>query len=68
MQCGSRVAESPSAALLSVREYPAPSGETRSCAGAIGAIRERLDGERLAMGEEDFAGLRADSPGREPKS
>lgn len=57
----------PVAVLLSASEYLALSGETRSFVEAIGAIRDRLEVERLGIGHEDFAGLRDDSPGREAK-
>jgi prevent-host-death family protein len=55
----------PVAVLLSASEYLALSGERRSFVQAIDAIRERLGVDRLGIGDEEFAGLRDDSPGRE---
>jgi len=55
----------PVAVLLSASEYLTLSGESRSFAEAIGAIRERLEVEQLGIEDKDFAGLRDDSPGRE---
>ncbi len=55
----------PVAVLLSASEYLALSGERPSFVQAIDAIRERLDVDRLGIGDKEFDGLRDDSPGRE---
>lgn len=54
----------PVAVLLSASEYLSLTGERSSFAEAIADVRKRLDVERLAIGDEDFAGLRERSSGR----
>ena len=55
----------PVAVLLSASGYLALASEAPSFLEAVGAVRERLGVERLEIGDEDFVGLRDESPGRE---
>ena len=53
------------AVLLSASEYLSLTGERPSFAEAIDRIRKRLDVNELGIGDEEFEGLREESPGRE---
>lgn len=55
----------PVAVLLSTSGYLALAGEAPSFLAAVDVVRERLGVERLGIGDEDFARLRNESPGRE---
>jgi len=55
----------PVAVLLSAAEYLALTGERPLFVEALAGVRERLEVESLGIGEEDFEGLRDESPGRE---
>jgi len=51
--------------LLSASGYLALASEAPSFLEAVRAVRERLGVERLEIGDEDFVGLRDESPGSE---
>ena len=51
--------------LLSASEYLSLTGERPSFVEAIDRIRKRLGVNELGIGEEEFEGLREESPGRE---
>ena len=53
------------AVLLSASEYLSLTGDRTSFVEAIDRIRKRLDVNELEIGDEEFAGLREASPGRE---
>lgn len=53
------------AVLLSASEYLTLRGDRPSFVEATRRVRERLDVESLGIGDEEFAGLREESPGRE---
>jgi prevent-host-death family protein len=53
------------AVLLSASEYLSLTGDRPSFVEAIDRIRKRLDVNELDIGDEEFAGLREKSPGRE---
>jgi prevent-host-death family protein len=53
------------AVLLSASEYLSLTGDRPSFVEAIDRIRKRLDVNELEIGDEEFAGLREESPGRE---
>jgi prevent-host-death family protein len=53
------------AVLLSASEYLSLTGNRPSFVEAIDRIRKRLDVNELEIGDEEFAGLREESPGRE---
>ena len=53
------------AVLLSASEYQSLTGDRPSFVEAIDRIRKRLDVNELEIGDEEFAGLREESPGRE---
>ena len=53
------------AVLLSASEYLSLTGDRPSFVEAIDRIRKRLDVNELEIGDEEFAGLREKSPGRE---
>lgn len=55
----------PVAVLVSASQYLALTGERPSFAQSVAAIRARLEVEHLGIGDEDFAGLRDESAGRE---
>ncbi len=55
----------PVAVLLSAAEYSAITGESASFIDAVSRVRERLDVDRLGIGDAEFEGLREESPGRE---
>ncbi|MDJ0851702.1 MAG: type II toxin-antitoxin system Phd/YefM family antitoxin [Myxococcota bacterium] len=55
----------PVAVLLSAAEYLALTGNQPSFVDATRVVRERLDVDSLGIGDEDFEGLRDESPGRE---
>ncbi|MFQ5698499.1 MAG: type II toxin-antitoxin system Phd/YefM family antitoxin [Myxococcota bacterium] len=55
----------PVAVLLSSSGYLALTGERPSFLEAVDLVRERLSVDRLGIGDEEFEGLRDDSPGRE---
>jgi prevent-host-death family protein len=55
----------PVAVLLSASEYLSLTGERPSFVEAIDRIRKRLDVNELGIGDEEFEGLREESPGRE---
>ena len=55
----------PVAVLLSASEYLSLTGERPSFVEAIDRIRNRLDVNELGIGDEEFEGLREESPGRE---
>lgn len=55
----------PVAVLLSAAEYLALTGERPSFVEALHHLRERLEVEDLGIGNEEFEGLRDESPGRE---
>ena len=55
----------PVAVLLSAAEYLALTGERPSFVAALHHLRERLEVEDLGIGNEEFEGLRDESPGRE---
>lgn len=55
----------PVAVLLSAAEYLALRGERPPFVEALTRLRERLQVEDLAIGDEEFEGLRDESPGRE---
>ena len=55
----------PVAVLLSAAEYLMLTGERPSFVEAIDRVRERLGVDALEIGDEEFAGLRDESPGRE---
>ncbi len=55
----------PVAVVLSAAQYLALVGEGPSFEAAIDDIRARLGVDRLGIGDEDFAGLREKSAGRE---
>lgn len=55
----------PVAVVLSAAQYLALVGEGPSFKAAIDELRARLGIDRLGIGDEDFAGLRHRSPGRE---
>ena len=53
------------AVLLSASEYLALTGDRPSFVEATRSVRERLEVESLGIGDEEFEGLRDESPGRE---
>ena len=53
------------AVLLSASEYLTLTGDRPSFVEAARRVRERLDVESLGIGDEEFEGLRDESPGRE---
>ena len=53
------------AVLLSAAEYLMLTGERPSFVEATNRVRERLGVDALEIGDEEFAGLRDESPGRE---
>ena len=55
----------PVAVLLSASEYLALTGERPSFVEAVDRVRDRLGVDQLGIGDEEFEGLRDDSPGRE---
>jgi prevent-host-death family protein len=55
----------PVAVLLSASQYLSLTGERPSFVEAIDRVRKRLDVSELGIGDEEFAGLRDESPGRE---
>ncbi len=55
----------PVAVLLSASEYLALTGERPSFVEAVARVRDRLGVDQLGIGDEEFEGLRDDSPGRE---
>lgn len=55
----------PVAVLLSAAEYLALTRERPPFVEALAEVRERLDVEGLGIGDEDFEGLRDESPGRQ---
>jgi prevent-host-death family protein len=55
----------PVAVLLSAAEYLALTGERPFFVEALAVVRERLGVDDLGIGDEDFEGLRDESPGRE---
>ena len=55
----------PVAVLLSAAEYLALTGERPLFVEALAGVRERLEVESLGIDDEDFEGLRDESPGRE---
>jgi prevent-host-death family protein len=55
----------PVAVLLSAAEYLALTGERPLFVEALTSVRERLDVDGLGIGDEEFEGLRDESPGRE---
>jgi prevent-host-death family protein len=55
----------PVAVLLSASEYLALTGDRPSFMEVAGRVRERLDVESLGIGDDEFEGLRDESPGRE---
>ena len=55
----------PVAVLLSATEYRALTGERPSFVEAIDRVRNRLAVDDLGIGDEEFEGLRDESPGRD---
>lgn len=55
----------PVAVLLSAAEYLALTDERPSFSEALHRLRADLHVEELGIGDEEFGGLRGDSPGRE---
>jgi prevent-host-death family protein len=55
----------PVAVLLSATEYLALTGERPLFVESLNRLRKRLDVEDLGIGDEEFEGLRDESPGRE---
>lgn len=55
----------PVAVLLSATEYLMLKGERPSFVAAIGRVRDRLGVDDLGIGDDEFEGLRDESPGRE---
>jgi prevent-host-death family protein len=55
----------PVAVLLCAPEYLALTGERPPFIEALNRLRERLEVEDLGIGDEEFEGLRDESPGRE---
>lgn len=55
----------PVAVLLSASEYSTLTGERPSFVEATRQIRERLEVDRLDIGDADFENLREESPGRD---
>jgi prevent-host-death family protein len=55
----------PVAVLLSATEYLTLTGERPSFVEAINRVRDRLEVDELGIGDEEFEGLRDESPGRE---
>jgi prevent-host-death family protein len=55
----------PVAVLLSASKYLALTGERPSFVDRVAAVRARLDVDQLGIGDEEFAGLREESAGRE---
>jgi prevent-host-death family protein len=55
----------PVAVLLSAAEYLALTGERPPFIEALHRVRERLEVENLGIGDDEFEGLRDESPGRE---
>lgn len=55
----------PVAVLLSAAEYLALTRERPPFVEALHRVRERLEVENLGIGDEEFEGLRDESPGRE---
>jgi prevent-host-death family protein len=53
------------AVVLSASDYVALTSDRPSFVEAVGAIRDRLDVDRLGIGDEVFEGLRGETPGRE---
>ncbi len=53
------------AVIMSASDYLALTGERPSFIEAAERVRERLDIDSLGIGDEEFAGLRDDAPGRE---
>ena len=53
------------AVLLSASEYLTLTGDRPSFVEATRRVRERLDVASLGIGDEEFEGLRDESPGRE---
>ena len=53
------------AVLLSASEYLTLTGDRPSFVEATRRVRDRLDVESLGIGDEEFEGLRDESPGRE---
>jgi prevent-host-death family protein len=55
----------PVAVLISASEYSAITGDRSSFMEAMRQVRERLRVDELEIGDEEFEGLREESPGRE---
>ncbi len=55
----------PVAVLLSATEYLTLTGERPSFVEATARIRDRMGVDQLGIGDEEFEGLRDESPGRE---
>jgi prevent-host-death family protein len=55
----------PVAVVLSAAQYLALAGDGASFRAAIDRVRTRHGVDDLGIGDEDFAGLRESSPGRE---
>jgi prevent-host-death family protein len=55
----------PVAVLLSAAEYLALTGERPPFIEALHRVRDRLEVENLGIGDDEFEGLRDESPGRE---
>jgi len=55
----------PVAVLLSAAEYLALTRERPFFVEALAVVRERLGVDDLGIGDEEFEGLRDESPGRE---
>ena len=55
----------PVAVLLSAAEYLALTGERPFFVEALAVVRKRLGVDGLGIGDEEFEGLRDESPGRE---
>ena len=55
----------PVAVLLSATEYLSLTGERPSFVEAIDRVRHRLGVDELGIGDDEFEGLRDESPGRE---
>ena len=53
------------AVLISASEYLMLTGDRPSFVEATHSVRERLEVESLGIGDEEFEGLRDESPGRE---
>ncbi len=55
----------PVAVVLSAAQYLALTGERPPFLETLSRLRERLEVEDLGIGDEEFEGLRDESPGRE---